>query len=216
MEKFNASLPFDKRMWQADITGSQAYAKALALSKIITDAERDTLVDGLARVGMEWENGTFDIKPSDEDIHTANERRLGELVGSVAGKLHTGRSRNDQVATDMRLWLREEATKLLSYLKELIAVAVSRAETEIDVIMPGYTHLQVGNRVLLGKARRGHKTLHADGFGISAGTTHPLVPLAPCIRMVLACRRRTPHATHPPYQPTPSWQRRSCRQPFQC
>ncbi|KAJ3056663.1 hypothetical protein HK097_005339 [Rhizophlyctis rosea] len=142
MEKFNASLPFDKRMWQADITGSQAYAKALALSKIITEAERDTLVEGLARVGKEWENGTFDIKPSDEDIHTANERRLGELVGSVAGKLHTGRSRNDQVATDMRLWLREEATRLLSYLKELIAVAVSRAETEIDVIMPGYTHLQ--------------------------------------------------------------------------
>ncbi|KAI9098109.1 argininosuccinate lyase [Phlyctochytrium arcticum] len=143
MEKFNASLGFDRRMWQADIAGSQAYAQALGLSGILTDAERDQIVQGLDKVGEEWANDTFVAQPSDEDIHTANERRLGEIIGThVAGKLHTGRSRNDQVATDMRLWLREQAVELLSFLKELIAIAVARAEREMDIIMPGYTHLQ--------------------------------------------------------------------------
>ncbi|TPX69390.1 argininosuccinate lyase [Spizellomyces sp. 'palustris'] len=142
MEAFNASLKFDRRMWQADITGSQAYAKALARVGILTHEERDQLVEGLDKVGQEWASDTFEVKPSDEDIHTANERRLGEFVGTVAGKLHTGRSRNDQVATDMRLWLREQATALLTFLKDLIGIAVARAEREIDVIMPGYTHLQ--------------------------------------------------------------------------
>ncbi|KAJ3416834.1 argininosuccinate lyase [Chytridiales sp. JEL 0842] len=142
MEAFNASLSFDRKMWRVDIRASQSYAKALAKCGIITNDERDTLITGLSKVEDEWAKGTFDIKPSDEDIHTANERRLGEIVGAVAGKLHTGRSRNDQVATDMRLWLREEATSVLSYLRELIMVAVERAEKEIDIIMPGYTHLQ--------------------------------------------------------------------------
>ncbi|KAI7891054.1 argininosuccinate lyase [Mucor mucedo] len=142
MDAFNASIHFDKRMYAADCIGSIAYAKALAKNKIISDEERDQLVGGLESVMAEWESGKFVIVGGDEDIHTANERRLGELVGSVAGKLHTGRSRNDQVATDMRLWLRDEAKKILAHVKELIAVAVSRAEKEIDVIMPGYTHLQ--------------------------------------------------------------------------
>ncbi|KAI9032142.1 argininosuccinate lyase [Hyaloraphidium curvatum] len=143
MEKFNASMGFDKRMYAADIRGSQAQAKAIGNSGIVTPEESKLLVDGLAKVLEEWEAGTFAIHPSDEDIHTANERRLGEIIGKdVAGKLHTGRSRNDQVATDMRIWLRDEATKLLGYLKELITVAVNRAEQEIDIIMPGYTHLQ--------------------------------------------------------------------------
>ncbi|ORX99646.1 argininosuccinate lyase [Basidiobolus meristosporus CBS 931.73] len=142
MEKFNASIHFDKLMYAADIQGSQAYAKALALTGIITQEESEQLVQGLAQVRKEWEDGTFAIQAGDEDIHTANERRLGEIVGSVAGKLHTGRSRNDQVATDMRLWLREEARALLQHLKELIQVAVERAVSDIDVVMPGYTHLQ--------------------------------------------------------------------------
>ncbi|KAK9693783.1 argininosuccinate lyase [Basidiobolus ranarum] len=142
MEKFNASIHFDKKMYAADVQGSQAYAKALALTGIITQEESAQLVQGLEQVRNEWEAGTFEIQAGDEDIHTANERRLGEIVGSVAGKLHTGRSRNDQVATDMRLWLREEATALLQHLKGLIQVAVERAEADIDVIMPGYTHLQ--------------------------------------------------------------------------
>ncbi|KAG1458302.1 hypothetical protein G6F56_006427 [Rhizopus delemar] len=142
MDAFNASIHFDKRMYAADCTGSIAYAKALAKNSIITAAESEKLVEGLEAVRKEWEQGVFEIKPGDEDIHTANERRLGEIIGPLAGKLHTGRSRNDQVATDMRLWLREEASKILAHLKELISVAVVRAEKEIDVIMPGYTHLQ--------------------------------------------------------------------------
>ncbi|CAO3674914.1 unnamed protein product [Umbelopsis vinacea] len=142
MDAFNASIHFDRRMYAADIIGSIVYSKALAKNGIITEQERDLLIEGLEKVQNEWEKNTFQLKPGDEDIHTANERRLGELVGSVAGKLHTGRSRNDQVATDMRIWIREEASKLLAHVKELISVTVSRAERETDVIMPGYTHLQ--------------------------------------------------------------------------
>ncbi|KAI8638847.1 argininosuccinate lyase [Parasitella parasitica] len=142
MDAFNASIHFDKRMYAADCIGSIAYAKALAKNDIISEKERDELVGGLTSVMEEWSSGQFVIKAGDEDIHTANERRLGELIGSVAGKLHTGRSRNDQVATDMRLWLRDEAYKILAHVKELIAVTVARAEKELDVIMPGYTHLQ--------------------------------------------------------------------------
>ncbi|KAL1923932.1 uncharacterized protein VTP21DRAFT_6967 [Calcarisporiella thermophila] len=142
MDAFNASIHFDRRLFLADIRGSQAYAKALAKNSIISSSECQSLCDGLERVLSEWEQNTFELKPGDEDIHTANERRLGELIGSVAGKLHTGRSRNDQVATDMRYWLREEARKLETYLRGLIAAAVERAESEIDVLMPGYTHLQ--------------------------------------------------------------------------
>lgn len=143
MDAFNASIHFDRRMYAADCIGSIAYAKALAKNSIITEQERDQLIGGLEKVMVEWENKTFELKAGDEDIHTANERRLGELVGSVAGKLHTGRSRNDQVATDMRIWLRDEASSILAHLKELISITVNRADKEMDVLMPGYTHLQV-------------------------------------------------------------------------
>ncbi len=142
MEKFNASINFDKRMWAVDIRGSQAYARALVPAAIITQAEADQLVAGLAQVADEWRSGAFTIQPGDEDIHTANERRLTELLGAVAGKLHTGRSRNDQVATDTRLWLRGEIEQLRQYLRQLISVTVERAHVEIDLLMPGYTHLQ--------------------------------------------------------------------------
>ncbi|RUP44664.1 L-Aspartase-like protein [Jimgerdemannia flammicorona] len=142
MDAINVSVHFDRRLYGADILGSIAYSKALAKNHIISPSERDSLVTGLQQVLQEWDDNKFVLQPADEDIHTANERRLGEIVGSVAGKLHTGRSRNDQVATDMRIWVREEASKLLANLKELIAVAVNRAEREIDVLMPGYTHMQ--------------------------------------------------------------------------
>ncbi|CDS12192.1 Putative Argininosuccinate lyase [Lichtheimia ramosa] len=142
MDAFNASIHFDKRMYAADLIGSMAYSKALAKNNIITEEERDKLVNGLQQVMDEWQGNKFEIKPGDEDIHTANERRLGEIIGPLAGKLHTGRSRNDQVATDMRLWLRDEASAILAHLKELISVTVARAEKEIDVLLPGYTHLQ--------------------------------------------------------------------------
>jgi len=142
MEAFNASISFDKRMWRADIAGSQAYARALAQTGMITGDEAEMLVAGLERVAEEWAAGRFVLRPGDEDIHTANERRLTELIGDVAGKLHTGRSRNDQVATDTRLWLREEIAGLRTHLRDLIQIAVERAAEEIDLLLPGYTHLQ--------------------------------------------------------------------------
>ncbi|XP_065831299.1 argininosuccinate lyase-like isoform X2 [Oscarella lobularis] len=142
MQAFNSSFELDKRMHAEDIKGSQVYAKALGRVGILTDVEVQTIVEGLDQVLAEWNDGRFDAKGTDEDIHTANERRLKELVGSVAGKLHTGRSRNDQVATDMRLWLRDSIDKLCDLLCDLVKILLNRAEQEIDVLMPGYTHMQ--------------------------------------------------------------------------
>ena len=142
MERFNESLPFDKRMWAEDIQGSQAYARALAKAGVLTADEASQIVQGLGAVGEEWKAGAFQIKTGDEDIHTANERRLSEIIGALGGKLHTGRSRNDQVATDTRLWLYNQLQLIRAALRELIKVAADRAEAEADVIMPGFTHLQ--------------------------------------------------------------------------
>lgn len=142
MEAFNNSIDFDKRMWRVDIAGSIEYAKALARAGILTHAEAQQIEEGLKKVAAEWAAGSFVIKSGDEDIHTANERRLSELIGAVAGKLHTGRSRNDQVATDVRLWLRVELGELQGHLHKLIAVAADRAAAEAHILMPGYTHLQ--------------------------------------------------------------------------
>jgi len=164
MHEFNQSLKYDKRMYDADIRGSIAYSKSLALVGILTQDEETKIVNGLEAVKKEWDDGVvspistvpiqlkpgeaheveqFQIQPDDEDIHTANERRLTELIGPLGGKLHTGRSRNDQVATDMRLWLMKEAREIETALKALIQVIVSRADKERDILMPGYTHLQV-------------------------------------------------------------------------
>ncbi|HRX01669.1 MAG: argininosuccinate lyase [Anaerolineae bacterium] len=142
LRQFNDSLPFDRRLWLEDIFGSMAYAEGLARAGILTIEESDLLLAGLEQVAQEWRDGIAQIEPGDEDIHTAVERRLGELIGSVAGKLHTGRSRNDQIATDQRWWLRNQIDDLDRLLAELIDAATERAETEIDVLMPGYTHLQ--------------------------------------------------------------------------
>ena len=142
METFNASIGFDWRLWQADIHGSQVYARALARAGLLNGDEAAQIVSGLERVAEEWRSDRFVVQPGDEDIHTANERRLTELIGAVAGKLHTGRSRNDQVATDLRLWLREELQARAGQLRTLIGVAAERAESEIELLMPGYTHLQ--------------------------------------------------------------------------
>ncbi|XP_041456886.1 argininosuccinate lyase-like isoform X2 [Lytechinus variegatus] len=142
MEKFNASIGFDNRMWKADIEGSKAYVKAICKVGLVTEEEKDMITHGLTQVADEWEKGQFTIKPGDEDIHTANERRLKECIGPVAGKLHTGRSRNDQCATDMRLWLRDSLEYMYPMVKNLINVLVQRARQEVDVLMPGYTHMQ--------------------------------------------------------------------------
>ncbi|RYH05755.1 argininosuccinate lyase, partial [archaeon] len=142
MEKFNNSIGYDKKLWQEDIQGSIAYAKALARCKILSDEEASQICDGLALVRDEWEKNEFVLVPSDEDIHTANERRLTELIGKTGGKLHTGRSRNDQVATDVRLWVRNTVTGLTQQLLNVILVACAQSEKQIDVLQAGFTHLQ--------------------------------------------------------------------------
>uniref|UniRef100_A0AAY4ERW0 Arginosuccinase n=1 Tax=Denticeps clupeoides TaxID=299321 RepID=A0AAY4ERW0_9TELE len=142
MEKFNASITYDRRLWAADVRGSQAYAKALQTAGLVTGDEMKRLLGGLDTVYEEWSSGHFQIKAGDEDVHTANERRLKELIGEVAGKLHTGRSRNDQVVTDMRLWLRDAINTLKGNSLQLISTMVDRAAAEIDILFPGYTHMQ--------------------------------------------------------------------------
>ncbi len=146
--RLNASFGFDWRLYDADIRGSIAYARALARAGIITDAERDALVDGLARVKAEFDARTFEARPNDEDIHTAVERRLGELVGAVAGKLHTGRSRNDQVATDTRLYVLDAVSHRHSLISNLQHAIVENSEQHFDLLMPGYTHMQRAQPVL--------------------------------------------------------------------
>ena len=142
MEKFNESISFDKRMWDQDIRGSVAYSKALVKVGIITEEEGKQLQDGLELVRKEWADGKFELKPGDEDIHTANERRLTELIGAVGGKLHTGRSRNDQVATDTRLWTVEAERDILNDMATLLEAGADFAEEHADILMAGYTHLQ--------------------------------------------------------------------------
>ncbi|XP_061818928.1 argininosuccinate lyase [Nerophis lumbriciformis] len=142
MERFNASIAYDQRMWDADVRGSQAYVKALEKAKLVTTDEKTQILQGLDQISEEWTKGVFVIKADDEDIHTANERRLKELIGAAAGKLHTGRSRNDQVVTDMRLWLRDAIATLTDSALQLISTMVERAAAEMDVLFPGYTHMQ--------------------------------------------------------------------------
>lgn len=149
MAEMNRSISFDRRLWAADIRGSQAYARALAAAGVISEEEAQRLVDGLEAVRAEFAAGQFTFVPSDEDIHTAVERRLRELVGEVAGKLHTGRSRNDQVATDMRLFLLDAVQELSVALRGLQRALVDKAESVNEIVMPGYTHLQRAQPVLL-------------------------------------------------------------------
>jgi argininosuccinate lyase len=144
MVQYNESIYFDRVLYAQDIAGSIAFARANVKTGILTQEEFNKIEAGLKAVEKEWATGKFDIKPGvDEDIHTANERRLGELISKdIAGKLHTGRSRNDQIATDMRLWLRDRLEELEKWLIELLKVIASRGEAEIEHVMPGYTHLQ--------------------------------------------------------------------------
>lgn len=142
MQKFHNSLPFDKVLWKVDIRGSKAYSEALQKCGILTADEKVSIHKGLDQVASEWSAGTFQCLPTDEDIHMANERRLTELIGDAGRKLHTGRSRNDQVATDIRLWCLETTQTLSTVMKMTINALINRARTSVDIIMPGYTHLQ--------------------------------------------------------------------------
>ncbi len=150
VHRFNASIDFDVRLYDEDITGSIAWAEALADAELLTGEERDTLLAGLEQVRTEFNDGEFVVKPDDEDIHSAVERRLTELVGPVGGKLHTGRSRNDQVATDFRLWIMRACEHLDEKLIELQRALIGSAEAQLNLPMPGYTHLQHAQPVTWG------------------------------------------------------------------
>ncbi len=145
----NASLPVDRRMARQDVRGSLAWAKALQHAGMLTEEEAAAILSGLEKIEAEFAQDSFEFLETDEDIHSAVERRLGELVGPLAGKLHTGRSRNDQVATDFRLWLMDNLPLLDSALAGLQTALLARAIHDREALMPGYTHLQRAQPVLL-------------------------------------------------------------------
>lgn len=191
LERINHSLPVDRRMWSQDVRGSKAHAAMLADVGLISADERDAILRGLDAVAAEIAGDTFPFLPSDEDIHMAVERRLGELVGAPAKKLHTGRSRNDQVALDVTLWLRDEGAALRTRLRVFLDVLLDRATEGVEVPMPSFTHSQPAQVAsvgawLLAHAAEVHRHLRRIddwlarldesplGSGASAGTYLPL------------------------------------------
>ena len=142
MEAINASIDVDQRMAKQDIDGSRAHARMLAKQGIISDADAAAIDDGLVKVADEIAQGLLTFRRELEDIHMNVEARLKEIVGEPAGRLHTGRSRNDQVATDFRLWVRDSIDRVDAGLAALIGGLLDRAEAEVDTILPGFTHLQ--------------------------------------------------------------------------
>jgi argininosuccinate lyase len=147
VKRYTASVFFDKRLWQADITGSLAHAEMLAAQHIIGAADLESIQRGMAQIRSEIEDGSFEWKLDLEDVHLNIEARLTQLVGDAGKRLHTGRSRNDQVATDVRLWLRSEIDLIIPLLGELQGALVDVAAKNVEVIMPGFTHLQVAQPV---------------------------------------------------------------------
>lgn len=150
MEAINASIGFDKRLARQDIEGSRAHAAMLAATGIVSDNDARAIREGLLTVLSEIEGGTFEFSAALEDIHMNVEARLKELIGEPAGRLHTGRSRNDQVATDFRLWVRDQCDAAIAGLDALIHALVDQAEAGADWVMPGFTHLQTAQPVTWG------------------------------------------------------------------
>jgi len=149
VERFTESISFDKRLWKYDIEGSIAHAKMLAKQGIIPKKNADKIIKGLKEIYKEIEGGKFKFREELEDIHMNIESALIERIGEIGGKLHTARSRNDQVALDIRLYLREEVKEIISLLKDLEIVLAGMAEKNLGIIMPGYTHLQRAQPILL-------------------------------------------------------------------
>jgi argininosuccinate lyase len=149
-QALNASIGFDRRLWPHDVAQSRAHARMLAAQGVISDEDRDALLAGLDAVEAELREGRFPFAPDDEDIHMAVERRLTELAGPVGGRLHTARSRNDQVATDVALFTREAALAGADAVTTLMAALADAAERHLDWPLPGYTHLQRAQPVYLG------------------------------------------------------------------
>ncbi|RNF36188.1 argininosuccinate lyase [Paracoccus methylarcula] len=161
MEAINASIGFDRRLYAQDIRGSRAHAAMLAAQGIISDSDASAIGEGLLTVLSEIEAGDFPFQTALEDIHMNVEARLKEIIGEPAGRLHTGRSRNDQVATDFRLWVRDQCDAAIAGLDALIRAALSQAEAGADWVMPGFTHLQTAQPVTWGH----HMMAYAEMFG---------------------------------------------------
>ena len=150
MEAINASIGFDRKLYAQDIQGSVAHARMLAEQGIISADDVSAIESGLAQIESEIESGRFSFSSRLEDIHMNVEARLAELIGPAAGRLHTARSRNDQVAVDFRLWVKAETNRVAEALKNLIGVALARAEEHAESVMPGFTHLQSAQPVTFG------------------------------------------------------------------
>jgi argininosuccinate lyase len=165
MEQINASIGFDKRLYAHDLAGSAAHARMLAAVDLIDETERDAILDGLEQIRNEIENGEFPFSVALEDIHLNIEARLTELIGEPGRKLHTARSRNDQVATDLRLWVRDAIDRTDQLLRELQAALLGRAEEHCASVMPGFTHLQAAQPVTFGH----HLMAYVEMFGRDRG-----------------------------------------------
>jgi len=150
MRRINASIDFDRRLWAEDISGSQAHCAMLVAQNIVSPQDGAAIAAGLNQIRAEIESGQFSFSETHEDIHMNVEARLAELIGPVAGRLHTARSRNDQVATDLRLWLRATIDRIDEAMRDLQQALIDRAEAEADTVMPGFTHLQIAQPVTLG------------------------------------------------------------------
>jgi len=174
MERINASIDFDRRLYPQDIAASKAHCAMLVERGIVGAEDGAAIRDGLDRILEEIEAGGFEFKAALEDIHMNVEARLGELIGDAAGRLHTARSRNDQVATDFRLWVRDAIDGLDGQLKDLQAALIDRAEAEAETLMPGFTHLQAAQPVTFGH----HLMAYVEMFGRDRGR------LADCRRRV--------------------------------
>ena len=143
MERINASIDFDKRLYAQDIAGSKAHCRMLVEQDIIA-ADGDAIMSGLDSILQDIESGSFDFKTALEDIHMNVEAALAEKIGEPAGRLHTGRSRNDQVATDFRLWTRDAIDTIDGQLQDLQRALIETAEQHAETVMPGFTHLSAG------------------------------------------------------------------------
>ncbi len=165
MEKINTSIGFDRRLYAQDIAGSMAHADMLVAQGILSAADGRAIKRGLAQVRTEIENGKFKFSAKLEDIHFNVEARLTELIGPAGGRLHTARSRNDQIALDMRLWVRDTVDRLEAMLRELQSALIDRAEEHAATIMPGFTHLQTAQPVTFGH----HLLAYVEMFGRDRG-----------------------------------------------
>ncbi len=165
MEAINASISFDQRLYAQDIRGSRAHAAMLAAQGILTSKDAEAIREGLLTVLSEIESGKFTFKTSREDIHMNVEARLKDIIGEPAGRLHTARSRNDQVATDFRLWVRDQADAVIGGLSALQKALLAQAEAGADWVMPGFTHLQTAQPVTWGH----HMMAYVEMFARDAG-----------------------------------------------